>query len=787
MPAGGGVPSGGSEAGFGRPSFPDGAAAKKPAAEVPPRTSESNRMVQQKDNGKQARPLEAEKAAAETMVAQAVSIMPGINERPPAYTSKGADRVLETLAESGSSEVNVTETPQEQTIAEVTSTVPILDGQNGPQKGTPELQQQVVMRNAALNDGDRVVAAGELLKEGLPDMTDAQRQAILDAHNVDGEGVGHYTREQLRQKAEILAQADPSDPDKSLFNREQRRVLMENGIVGNEPTPPMQTPTSTERQGDNGNGPGGLAPDTSDQDGLDVASNLPAGDQDISQMRDTASASGGSSLESLAPDPNDIEFPNGTHVQIVEDGEGKMRVMRVTTTGKHVEVTSDGSRDLDSYIELEQNGLERLTGERASSDVIAAQKAVGARLEKIKTDRAIASSVASAEPVAQPIATEPSAVRAEGHESAVAAPVQSVDSTLQAPSSPDLDPMATSENTGGIQLPDRSHDVQPVVANRNGGVTPPGSGAEAVHPQAPEQTAEASDWEEYLNTFGDDFAPGRKPGPKQKALTEANLTVHQLLDLHGYGTPRNVYNEDGTQKKDAAGEPITRPTTLDDIINDIQARKDYNDGHTQIDKRSLVEKRDQRALELIKSGATRFHEEKVRAQIAAEVTGKQARLKELQGKTGLNDGERAELAGLQNDLKNADAKRQASIIREAEKHVSERGFIGRRIDGFVDVMTAKGAKEDWKQVKGLGKVYRDGAWKLFKHRLGRGDKDDDLDDIRKQMADVKPLLLHSLGEVIRKRGIQGYLWMILILGPAALTVLPAFAMYKIMQQSGKTQ
>ena len=73
--------------------------------------------------------------------------------------------------------------------------------------------------NAALSPEARIAKAKEL----IGDITPAQQQAILEAHNQPGE-IYNLNLSQIRARVEILKKAG--------FTSEQVRVLMENGICG---------------------------------------------------------------------------------------------------------------------------------------------------------------------------------------------------------------------------------------------------------------------------------------------------------------------------------------------------------------------------------------------------------------------------------------------------------------------------------------------------------------------------------------------------------------------------
>jgi hypothetical protein len=89
---------------------------------------------------------------------------------------------------------------------------------------------------AKLDDTQRVVTSAGAIKR---DLTKAQELAIIDAHNVGAgelgkdltKSAGHnnYTAAQISEKARILKESGFSD--------QERRVLMETGLVGNEAVP----------------------------------------------------------------------------------------------------------------------------------------------------------------------------------------------------------------------------------------------------------------------------------------------------------------------------------------------------------------------------------------------------------------------------------------------------------------------------------------------------------------------------------------------------------------------
>lgn len=87
--------------------------------------------------------------------------------------------------------------------------------------------EQQVIANASLTEEDRKRVAQQTLDPKTP-LTSLKQQAIIDAHavgaNRPGAGIYRYTPAEIRQKSEILKEAG--------FNIEQRRTLMEFGLVG---------------------------------------------------------------------------------------------------------------------------------------------------------------------------------------------------------------------------------------------------------------------------------------------------------------------------------------------------------------------------------------------------------------------------------------------------------------------------------------------------------------------------------------------------------------------------
>lgn len=89
---------------------------------------------------------------------------------------------------------------------------------------TPMLSPRAQSAAGSLSDTDRVSRARLLVGT----TTREQEAAIIRAHNVGAEyGIGRYPARVLQQKVRILEEAG--------FNAQQRRALMENGIVGANP------------------------------------------------------------------------------------------------------------------------------------------------------------------------------------------------------------------------------------------------------------------------------------------------------------------------------------------------------------------------------------------------------------------------------------------------------------------------------------------------------------------------------------------------------------------------
>jgi hypothetical protein len=107
-----------------------------------------------------------------------------------------------------------------------------------------------------LNDADRLKLAEVLTGRSF---SPAEKELILGAHNVDGKGIGEYTALQLREKAKILAGTASDDVYKGLglspeeilkirsnpISKEQREMLMRNGICGKSPSEIVATTPST--------------------------------------------------------------------------------------------------------------------------------------------------------------------------------------------------------------------------------------------------------------------------------------------------------------------------------------------------------------------------------------------------------------------------------------------------------------------------------------------------------------------------------------------------------------
>jgi len=100
---------------------------------------------------------------------------------------------------------------------------------NQQRNSSPEKVEEV-KKNASLGDLERIDSAAKLLKR---DLTEMEKEAILKAHNFgkgkigkdsNEAGIYNYTKSQLLGKARIL--------DEAGFCKEDRRILMEAGIVG---------------------------------------------------------------------------------------------------------------------------------------------------------------------------------------------------------------------------------------------------------------------------------------------------------------------------------------------------------------------------------------------------------------------------------------------------------------------------------------------------------------------------------------------------------------------------
>ncbi|MDD3794190.1 MAG: hypothetical protein PHI37_05225 [Candidatus Gracilibacteria bacterium] len=91
-----------------------------------------------------------------------------------------------------------------------------------------DFSKMLVEDIAKLGDKERLEAGSFYLKGKK--FTPEQEKAILEAHNVGkdrkGAGIYNYTNEEIKQKAEILKQAG--------FSLDERRILLEKGICGNE-------------------------------------------------------------------------------------------------------------------------------------------------------------------------------------------------------------------------------------------------------------------------------------------------------------------------------------------------------------------------------------------------------------------------------------------------------------------------------------------------------------------------------------------------------------------------
>jgi len=90
------------------------------------------------------------------------------------------------------------------------------------------VDRSIVEANSKLEIWDRLVQAKKLL--GVDSLTKEQHQAIIKAHYSWDSGVYNYSEKELLAKSRILSEKWPDW--KPLFSKEQRRVLMENGITG---------------------------------------------------------------------------------------------------------------------------------------------------------------------------------------------------------------------------------------------------------------------------------------------------------------------------------------------------------------------------------------------------------------------------------------------------------------------------------------------------------------------------------------------------------------------------
>lgn len=103
-----------------------------------------------------------------------------------------------------------------------------------------EANADTLATNSKLTDAERKVAAEEAI--GRP-LNEAQQQAVIDAHEIakEGEGIGSYSAETIRQKTEALKAAG--------FSAEERRALMDQGITGQYATQNI-SPASVIKKGD---------------------------------------------------------------------------------------------------------------------------------------------------------------------------------------------------------------------------------------------------------------------------------------------------------------------------------------------------------------------------------------------------------------------------------------------------------------------------------------------------------------------------------------------------------
>ena len=346
------------------------------------------------------------------------------------------------------------------------------------------------------------------------------------------------------------------------------------------------------------------------------------------------------------------------------------------------------------------------------------------------------------------------------------------------------DQSAEDAGDGSSKPPEGVDQVRARAEGGSGLTPPPPEGQGAVRAKSSELPTKEEDWEEYLGKYKGAFAPGR-----EQRGNKPGETIGAILAKHGYGELRNVIGQDGHPIINKETNEIkTRPTTLDDIIKDIESRARVEGQHFSTkDDRTLDEKRDILTLKQIRSDATAYHERKVREQLAKE----ESRRKELMGKGTKTEDEAQELQDLNTKLQNASVQKAASLDRERKDFVEERGFLGRKIDGFARILGAEGSTEQWNQWRGYRKLYRADAKKLWgnflatKLHIGNGKLEDtQLAEIKEHMEAIGPLMRHARKEWLKAKGLQAILVWFLILGPAAVTILPAIITGKLFQVAG---
>lgn len=161
--------------------------------------------------------------------------------RPAELTGGAQNTYSESMPDGISPDVNTQQAVSSQEASNQTSVTPeqFIEHSAGGEIRQPDDGQNT--------EGDHSVedlrlTRAEVLLGGIK-LTSEQRAAILTAHIV-GEGeagksegqaeIGNYTQRQISEKARILESAG--------FTKEQRRVLMESGLVGMNPPPPNFLP-----------------------------------------------------------------------------------------------------------------------------------------------------------------------------------------------------------------------------------------------------------------------------------------------------------------------------------------------------------------------------------------------------------------------------------------------------------------------------------------------------------------------------------------------------------------